>query len=60
MSIRFIAPKSFNSIPNSIYEITGPEVLLSHTPITLNQGQVDWYQNGEYSSVYHHTKFASN
>ena len=36
--------------------------MLSHTPVTLNQGQsqLDEYQNVKINSIYHPTKFESN
>ena len=38
------------------------EFLISHTTVTLNEGQgnQNWYQNVELSSLYHYTKFERN
>ena len=38
------------------------KILLSCTPMTLNQGQgqLNGYQNVEFNSIYHHTKLKPN
>ena len=67
MSMTFIVSTSLNS-NQILFKLTeifvrkfAQKFLLSSTHVTLNQGQdqLDKYQNVEYNSIYHHTKFES-